>query len=142
VDKFCEHGTIVHIDVDPSEINKNKPANLPIVSDIKYALEGLNALVKKNGISRKFNAWHKQLDEWKARARGGPFVALVAGGLGPARLPGGAVPLRHPVRSAPTAGLEVAFSASSHRGPSSTPANTSTSKMPLPVNEPSSNTSW
>jgi acetolactate synthase-1/2/3 large subunit len=68
VEKFCEHGTIVHIDVDPSEINKNKPANLPIVSDIKYALERLNALVKKNGISRKFTAWHNQVDEWKARA--------------------------------------------------------------------------
>ena len=38
VDKFCEKGTIVHIDIDPSEINKNKPANLPIISDIKYAL--------------------------------------------------------------------------------------------------------
>src|ERR1044071_4791718 len=38
VDKFCETGTIVHIDIDPAEINKNKPANLPIVSDIKYAL--------------------------------------------------------------------------------------------------------
>ena len=38
VEKFCETGTIVHIDIDPSEINKNKPANLPIVSDIKYAL--------------------------------------------------------------------------------------------------------
>src|SRR5213593_1543150 len=38
VDKFCENGTIVHIDIDPSELNKNKPANLPIVSDVKYAL--------------------------------------------------------------------------------------------------------
>ena len=39
VEKFCKTGTIVHIDIDPSEINKNKPANLPIVSDIKYALD-------------------------------------------------------------------------------------------------------
>ena len=29
VDKFCEKGTIVHLDIDPSEINKNRPANLP-----------------------------------------------------------------------------------------------------------------
>src|SRR5215471_4970005 len=27
VDKFCETGTIVHIDIDPSELNKNKPAH-------------------------------------------------------------------------------------------------------------------
>jgi acetolactate synthase I/II/III large subunit len=26
VAKFCEGGTIVHIDIDPSEINKNKPS--------------------------------------------------------------------------------------------------------------------
>ncbi len=68
VEKFCETGTIVHIDVDPSEINKNKPANLPIVSDIKYALERLNALVRKRAISKKFPAWHKQVDDWKAKA--------------------------------------------------------------------------
>jgi acetolactate synthase-1/2/3 large subunit len=68
VEKFCETGTIVHIDIDPSEINKNKPANLPIVSDIKYALERLNALVKRRAIQKKFTAWHKQLAEWKAKA--------------------------------------------------------------------------
>ncbi|MDB6022696.1 MAG: ilvB [Pedosphaera sp.] len=68
VEKFCETGTIVHIDVDPSEINKNKPANLPIVSDIKYALERLNALVKKRAIQKKFTAWHKQCADWKAKA--------------------------------------------------------------------------
>jgi len=38
VSEFAKHGKIVHIDIDPSEINKNKPANLPIVSDVKYAL--------------------------------------------------------------------------------------------------------
>ena len=68
VEKFCEHGTIVHIDIDPSEINKNKPANLPIISDIKYALTRLNAMIKKQGFERKFPAWHRQIAEWKAKA--------------------------------------------------------------------------
>jgi acetolactate synthase-1/2/3 large subunit len=68
VEKFCETGTIVHIDIDPSEINKNKPANLPVVSDIKYALERLNALVKKRAIAQKFTAWHKQVNDWKEKA--------------------------------------------------------------------------
>ena len=69
VEKFCETGTIVHIDIDPSEINKNKPANLPIVSDIKYALERLNELVKQAARSqKKFTPWHKQIAEWKAKA--------------------------------------------------------------------------
>ena len=68
VEKFCETGTIVHLDIDPSEINKNKPANLPIVSDIKYALTRLNAMLKKQPIEKEFPAWHKQIADWKAKA--------------------------------------------------------------------------
>ena len=37
--EFAKHGKIVHIDIDPSEINKNKDAHIPIVSDVKYVLE-------------------------------------------------------------------------------------------------------
>src|SRR5947209_9447248 len=54
VDKFCEKGTIVNIDIDASEINKNKPANLPIVSDIKYALGRLVDMIKERQIEKKF----------------------------------------------------------------------------------------
>src|SRR6266446_554558 len=61
VSEFAKHGTIVHIDVDPSEINKNKVAHLPVVSDIKYALQQLNKVVK----GKEFTAWHAQIDEWK-----------------------------------------------------------------------------
>ena len=68
VDQFCEHGTIVHLDIDPSEINKNKPANLPVVSDIKYALARLNEMIRKRPIEKKFDAWHKQVATWKAKA--------------------------------------------------------------------------
>src|SRR4051812_31295262 len=68
VDKFCESGTIVHIDIDPSEINKNKPANLPIVSDVKYALGRLNAMIARRPIEKRFTKWHERIAEWKERA--------------------------------------------------------------------------
>jgi acetolactate synthase-1/2/3 large subunit len=74
VDKFCEKGTIVHLDIDPSEINKNKPANLPIVSDVKFALGRLAEMVKERPIQKKFTAWHKQIEAWKTMA---PFGYLV-----------------------------------------------------------------
>ena len=74
VDKFCEKGTIVHIDIDPSEINKNKPANLPVISDIKFALGRLAEMIKERPIQKKFTAWHKQIEAWKAKA---PFGYLV-----------------------------------------------------------------
>ena len=68
VKKFCEHGTIVHLDIDPSEIHKNKVSNLPIVGDIKDALARLNAMIKGRAITKKFDAWHAQIAEWKAKA--------------------------------------------------------------------------
>ncbi len=68
VDKFCENGTIVHVDIDPSEHNKNRKANLPVESDVKYALERLLEMVKQRPIKAKFNPWHQQLKEWKTRA--------------------------------------------------------------------------
>jgi acetolactate synthase-1/2/3 large subunit len=68
VDAFCAGGTIVHIDIDPSEINKNKPANLPVVSDIKYALGRLAEMIQERPIQKTFGPWHKQLDLWKAKA--------------------------------------------------------------------------
>jgi acetolactate synthase-1/2/3 large subunit len=74
VAKFCEKGTIVHVDIDPSEINKNKPANLPVVSDIKFALGRLADMIKERPIQKKFTAWHKQIGAWKAKA---PFGYLV-----------------------------------------------------------------
>jgi acetolactate synthase-1/2/3 large subunit len=68
VDEFCKTGTIVHIDIDPSEFNKNRKVQLAIESDIKYALTRLNEMLKKRGIAKKFDAWHKQIAEWKNRA--------------------------------------------------------------------------
>jgi len=67
VEKFCEQGTIVHIDIDHSEHNKNRMVQLPIVSDIKYALGRLNELLQKQPIQKKFDAWHKQIAEWKTK---------------------------------------------------------------------------
>jgi len=68
VAKFCEHGAIVHLDIDPSEINKNKPAHLPIVSDVKYALAKLNEMLAARPIRKDLSAWHKQIADWKAKA--------------------------------------------------------------------------
>lgn len=68
VEKFCEHGTIVHIDIDPSEINKNRKVHLPIVSDIRYALHRLNQLLEQRPLQKRFEAWHARIAELKAKA--------------------------------------------------------------------------
>ena len=53
VSEFAKHGKIVHIDIDPSEINKNKKADLPIVGDIGHALQGLLQLPGRGEASRQ-----------------------------------------------------------------------------------------
>ena len=59
LEKFARNAKIVHIDIDPSELNKNKPAHIPIVSDVKIALQRLLPLVE-----------HKDdIDEWRTQCR-------------------------------------------------------------------------
>jgi acetolactate synthase-1/2/3 large subunit len=66
VSEFAKHGTIVHLDVDFSEFNKNKNVHLPILSDVKYALGRLNAIIRKEGRARKsFPGWTKQINAWR-----------------------------------------------------------------------------
>jgi len=68
---FCKHGTIVHIDIDNSEINKNKVVKLPIQSDVKFALGRLNQLLVEAGFERKskgynlYPEWRAQIAKWK-----------------------------------------------------------------------------
>jgi acetolactate synthase-1/2/3 large subunit len=68
VEKFCEHGTIVHIDIDSSEINKNRKVALPVVSDVKYALERLAEMITERPLQNGFANWKKQVAAWKEKA--------------------------------------------------------------------------
>jgi acetolactate synthase-1/2/3 large subunit len=68
VDEFCKSGTIVHVDIDQSEHNKNRKVHLAIESDIKYALGRLNEMIRSRPMPKKFPAWLAQIEEWKQRA--------------------------------------------------------------------------
>src|SRR5271154_5201743 len=70
-EEFCKNGTIVHIDIDASELNKNRKAHLPVIGDIKDALTRLNKLVAKRPIAKKHTSWLAQIDDWKKKA---PFA--------------------------------------------------------------------
>ena len=43
---FAVNSKKIHVDIDPSEIGKNIPVDVPIVGDIKLVLQGLNKRVK------------------------------------------------------------------------------------------------
>jgi acetolactate synthase-1/2/3 large subunit len=77
ISEFAKHGTIVHIDIDNSEINKNKVVRLPILSDVKYALKRLNELLEQSGKKRvksgftAFPDWYAKINEWSTNS---PFT--------------------------------------------------------------------
>ena len=61
--KFATRAKIVHVDVDDSEINKNKPADLGIVANIKDVLTALN----EKPMRREYADWFARIAEWKAK---------------------------------------------------------------------------
>jgi acetolactate synthase-1/2/3 large subunit len=60
-ENFAVGARIVHVDIDRSELNKNKPADLGIVADIKEVLTELN----KEPLRQDYKAWHDQINDWK-----------------------------------------------------------------------------
>lgn len=65
VSKFAPNATIVHVDIDQSEHNKNKLVSLAIHSDVKYALDRLMQLAKERNYSvPDFSEWQHQVREW------------------------------------------------------------------------------
>ncbi|MDR0869584.1 MAG: biosynthetic-type acetolactate synthase large subunit [Planctomycetaceae bacterium] len=63
---FAKNAKIVHIDIDPSEINKVKQADVAVVADVKAVLTALLAAVP-NAPQTAAAApdWHAQIAEWK-----------------------------------------------------------------------------
>ena len=59
--KFCKKAKIIHIDIDPAEIDKNKKADVPIVGDLKNVLVGLNNELKE----KDHKEWIEKTKEWK-----------------------------------------------------------------------------
>ena len=69
--EFCKHGKIVHIDLDASEIHKNKFAHIPVHGDLKDALADLNTMLgdARNAdlvAGGRYTEWLRQIDEWRA----------------------------------------------------------------------------
>lgn len=59
--KFGHNSKIVHIDIDPGEINKIIVADYSLVGDVKEVLRELLKRIKP----ARHDAWHRQIDAWK-----------------------------------------------------------------------------
>ena len=64
IETFAPNAAIVHIDIDPAEIGKNKKVDVPIVGDVKAVLQALLRRMKKRGETAN---WVARINNWKAQ---------------------------------------------------------------------------
>ena len=64
IEAFAPNAQIIHIDIDPAEIGKNKKVDLPIVGDVGRVLRAMLARMKKRGDTAN---WVNRTGTWKAQ---------------------------------------------------------------------------
>ena len=66
---FAPHAKIIHADIDPAEIGKNKPADVALIGDLRLTIDALipeiKAAFKKS--QPDLTAWWNQLNSWRAK---------------------------------------------------------------------------
>ncbi|WP_455478206.1 acetolactate synthase 3 large subunit [Bartonella sp. B10] len=70
IDAFAPHARIIHIDIDPSSINKIVKAEIPLIGDVAYILRNIIQrlhMYKSTFKSENLDAWWMQINRWRAR---------------------------------------------------------------------------
>jgi acetolactate synthase I/II/III large subunit len=62
---WAQNARVIHIDVDPAEVGKNRQPYVPIVGEVKQILEQLTPLLEPC----EFAQWWQVIDEWRAEER-------------------------------------------------------------------------
>ena len=64
LDSFASHARIIHIDIDPAEIGKNKKVDVPIVGDVRSVLQDMLAKIQKK---KAYDRWLTRIRGWKEK---------------------------------------------------------------------------
>jgi acetolactate synthase I/II/III large subunit len=73
IDEFSPDSKKIHIDIDPSSINKNVNVDLPIVGDVKFVLKRLISSIKEKypnfakSNKNEISSWWKQIEAWRKK---------------------------------------------------------------------------
>ena len=73
INEFSPKSKKIHIDIDPSSINKNVEVDLALVGDVKLVLEKLVSVFKQkkpnfaNSNKQKISAWWNQIEKWRKK---------------------------------------------------------------------------
>ncbi len=65
---FAPHAKVIHVDIDPAEIGKNRSPDVPIVGDVKRVLGKLNRILEERLAGRSADtlaAWWQQIRQWQ-----------------------------------------------------------------------------
>jgi len=70
LDAFSPGSTKIHVDIDPSSINKNVKVDVPVIGDCAHALEDMIRIWRTSSAApdkKALAGWWKQIDTWRAR---------------------------------------------------------------------------
>ena len=73
IDEFSPNSKKIHIDIDPSSINKNVKVDIALVGDVKLVLEKFVSAIKQrypdfeNSNKQKISAWWSQIEDWRKK---------------------------------------------------------------------------
>ena len=68
LDAFAPYSKKIHIDIDPSSINKNVKVDLAIIGDCAHVLEDMVRLWRNDTAAKpNLESWWKQIDVWRAK---------------------------------------------------------------------------
>ena len=65
LDSFAPRAQVIHIDIDAAEVGKNRTPQVPLVADVKDALEGLLAASTGESANGRTEAWLERIANWK-----------------------------------------------------------------------------
>ncbi|MBD1884146.1 MULTISPECIES: biosynthetic-type acetolactate synthase large subunit [Microcoleus] len=68
LDEFAARAKVIHIDIDPAEVGKNRGPDVPIVGDVRHVLIDLLRRCRETGVSGKTGQtaeWLHRIDQWK-----------------------------------------------------------------------------
>jgi len=66
LDTFSPRAKVIHADIDPAEVSKNRRADVPIVGDLVFTLAALNDLLR-DAPKQDYSGWLRYLDQLRDR---------------------------------------------------------------------------
>lgn len=66
LDEFASHAKVIHIDIDPAEVGKNRAPEVPIVGDVRQVLQQINERLPQYAANLELTQpWRDRINRWR-----------------------------------------------------------------------------